>query len=54
VKAPITEHEMVAFCAEIIPKYMIPETFAFRETLPKTSTGKIDRQSLNAEALAGA
>ena len=54
VKAPITEPEMVAFCAEIIPKYMIPEAFAFRETLPKTSTGKIDRQTLNAEALAGA
>ncbi len=54
VKAPITEPEMIAFCAEIIPKYMIPEAFAFRETLPKTSTGKIDRQTLNAEALAGA
>jgi len=52
VKAPIPEHEMVAFCAEIIPRYMIPEAFAFRETLPKTSTGKIDRQTLGAEAAA--
>jgi acyl-coenzyme A synthetase/AMP-(fatty) acid ligase len=25
---------------------MIPETFAFHAELPKTSTGKIDRQAL--------
>ncbi len=54
VKVPVTDAEMTAFCAEIIPRYMIPEAFAFRDTLPKTSTGKIDRQTLNAEAVAGA
>ncbi|HVM01464.1 MAG TPA: amino acid adenylation domain-containing protein [Acidimicrobiales bacterium] len=38
--------ELVAFCGRRIPKYMIPETFEFREKLPKTSTGKIDRLAL--------
>ena len=52
VKAPIAEAEIVAFCAELIPRYMVPEAFAFREALPKTSTGKIDRQTLNTEARA--
>jgi acyl-coenzyme A synthetase/AMP-(fatty) acid ligase len=33
-------------CASRIPKYMIPEIIEFREVLPKTSTGKIDRQDL--------
>ncbi len=32
--------------AERIPRYMIPELFEFRDVLPKTSTGKIDRQAL--------
>lgn len=52
VKAPITEPEMAAFCAEIIPKYMIPESFGFSDTLPKTSNGKIDRQTLGRQARA--
>jgi len=33
-------------CATSIPKYMIPEMIEFREDLPKTSTGKIDRVNL--------
>jgi amino acid adenylation domain-containing protein len=31
---------------ERIPEYMIPETIEFRDSLPKTSTGKIDRLAL--------
>lgn len=34
------------FCSARIPKYMIPEAIEYRESLPKTSTGKIDRQGL--------
>ncbi len=52
VKAEIGDVDMIAFCSEIIPRYMIPETFTFRETLPHTSTGKIDRQALGKEATA--
>jgi amino acid adenylation domain-containing protein len=37
---------LVRWCAEIIPRYMIPEAFEFHDALPKTSTGKIDRQQL--------
>ena len=33
-------------CATRLPKYMIPETIQFRDQLPKTSTGKIDRSGL--------
>jgi acyl-coenzyme A synthetase/AMP-(fatty) acid ligase len=29
---------------------MVPEDFALRSALPKTSTGKIDRPALQAEA----
>lgn len=37
---------LAAWCATLIPKYMVPESFVFAELLPKTSTGKIDRQAL--------
>jgi amino acid adenylation domain-containing protein len=39
-------HSLTNFLSERIPKYMMPGDFEFREILPKTSTGKIDRQSL--------
>jgi amino acid adenylation domain-containing protein len=34
------------FCAERLPAYMIPDAFHFLERLPKTSTDKVDYQSL--------
>ena len=37
---------LAAWCATLIPKYMVPESFQFADVLPKTSTGKIDRQAL--------
>ena len=46
--------ELVRFCADRVPRYMIPEEFEFREALPKGSTGKIDRQTLSRTALAEA
>lgn len=33
-------------CAKMLPQYMIPELIEFRENLPKTSTGKIEKNSL--------
>jgi amino acid adenylation domain-containing protein len=39
--------ELKRFCAENLPTYMIPDLFAFRESLPKTSTDKIDYQKLS-------
>jgi acyl-coenzyme A synthetase/AMP-(fatty) acid ligase len=29
-----------------VPAYMVPERIEFRNELPKTSTGKVDRQAL--------
>jgi amino acid adenylation domain-containing protein len=38
--------ELRAFCLVHLPHYMVPEAFFVREELPKTSTGKTDRQAL--------
>jgi amino acid adenylation domain-containing protein len=38
--------EMKAFCAGHLPSYMSPDVFRFLEALPRTSTDKIDYQSL--------
>jgi acyl-CoA synthetase (AMP-forming)/AMP-acid ligase II len=34
------------FCADQLPLYMVPDTFAFLPALPKTSTDKVDYQRL--------
>jgi long-chain acyl-CoA synthetase len=34
------------WCHQRLPHYMIPERFDIRDALPKTSTGKVDRQQL--------
>jgi amino acid adenylation domain-containing protein len=39
------------FCAERLPVYMVPDAFRFHERLPKTSTDKIDYQTLAKLAL---
>lgn len=38
--------EMKAFSMEKLPKYMVPDTFTFVDALPRTSTDKIDYQTL--------
>ena len=38
--------EMKRFCIEHLPAYMVPDKFYFPESLPKTSTDKIDYQRL--------
>jgi acyl-coenzyme A synthetase/AMP-(fatty) acid ligase len=48
------QRALSAFCAERLPRYMIPELWDFRDRLPQTSTGKVDRQALAADATAGA
>jgi amino acid adenylation domain-containing protein len=34
------------FCAQQLPLYMVPDTFTFLKDLPKTSTDKVDYQTL--------
>ncbi len=46
---PLSKADLVRFCAEKIPQYMIPDEFEFRSELPRTSTGKVNRQALQAE-----
>jgi acyl-CoA synthetase (AMP-forming)/AMP-acid ligase II len=36
-------------CRQWLPGYMVPDIVEFRETLPRTSTGKIDRAGLARE-----
>jgi acyl-CoA synthetase (AMP-forming)/AMP-acid ligase II len=38
--------EIKTFCSKELPLYMIPDRFQFRQSLPKTSTDKIDYQAL--------
>ncbi|MDY7016556.1 MAG: AMP-binding protein, partial [Cyanobacteriota bacterium] len=45
----LTRRALEYFCAERLPKYMIPERIEFRSELPKTSTGKIDKTLLRTE-----
>ena len=48
----VTAAELARHCAERMPKYMVPGVIEFRDGLPKTSTGKIDRQRLSEEVAA--
>ncbi|MCX6049749.1 MAG: amino acid adenylation domain-containing protein [Chloroflexi bacterium] len=42
----VTHGALEAFCAERLPRYMFPQQIEFRTTLPKTSTGKVDKAQL--------
>jgi amino acid adenylation domain-containing protein len=46
-----TSTELKRHCAEKLPSYMVPEKIEFCETLPRTGTGKIDRQRLQRETI---
>jgi amino acid adenylation domain-containing protein len=38
--------QLKQFCSEHVPVYMVPDSFHFHEALPKTSTDKVDYQTL--------
>ncbi len=42
---------LARFCRERLPAYMVPDRFELRTVLPKTSTGKTDRQRLARELI---
>ncbi len=48
----LTETDLRRHCLQTLPRYMLPERFYVLQSLPLTSTGKVDRQALTA-ALAG-
>ena len=43
---PVDATEIRRTCAELLPRYMIPDRIEFIATLPRTSTGKTDRRVL--------
>jgi amino acid adenylation domain-containing protein len=46
----LTRQDLEAHCCQVLPRYMLPESFEFCNELPKTSTGKINKLLL-AQAL---
>jgi L-proline---[L-prolyl-carrier protein] ligase len=45
-RGQLTEKDLLGFCRERLPRYMVPDEIELREALPKSSTGKIDRRKL--------
>jgi amino acid adenylation domain-containing protein len=43
---PLSIIPLKQFCAEKLPRYMIPDEFRFVDALPRTSTDKIDYQTI--------
>ncbi len=48
----LSEKDVEQHCLERLPEYMVPQMLEFRKSLPKTSTGKIDRKALTHACLA--
>ncbi len=51
--AEVAKAELQQHCAETLPRYMVPGAVEFRPSLPRTSSGKVDRQALAASLHAG-
>ncbi|XP_058185508.1 2-methylpropanoate--CoA ligase CCL4-like [Rhododendron vialii] len=52
VAAAAGEKEVIEFCRGRLPHYMVPKTVVFKEELPKTATGKIQKTRLRESAKA--
>jgi amino acid adenylation domain-containing protein len=44
--AGLTREDVLEHCRRWLPGYMVPDVIEFREALPRTSTGKVDRAGL--------
>ncbi len=42
----MTQEEVIAYCGEKLAKYKLPVAVEFRESLPKSTVGKILRKDL--------
>lgn len=49
VQNGLTRAELEMSCSQRIPRYMMPDVLEIRSQLPKTSTGKIDKKTLETE-----
>ena len=52
--ASLAERDVKRHVAGLLPRYMVPTRVAFLESLPRTSTGKADRQRLRSDLEAAA
>ena len=43
----INKEDILQYCSRQLPKYMLPETIEFTDSLPATSSAKVDRNKLN-------
>jgi amino acid adenylation domain-containing protein len=43
----IEKEDILKYCSKQLPRYMIPEIIEFRDSLPTTSSGKVDRKKLS-------
>ena len=50
----LKEQQIIAHCAAHLEDFMVPRLLEFRDTLPKTSSGKIRRSEVQAETLRAA
>lgn len=49
-RSPMSKEELESFCRERLPGYKVPKRFEFRESLPKSSLGKILHRRLEEES----
>lgn len=42
----VSPEDLIAFCAETLPRYMVPKSVEILDSLPKTPSGKIDYPAL--------
>jgi long-chain acyl-CoA synthetase len=49
VGANLTREDVLSHCRQWLPSYMVPDIVEFREALPRTSTGKVDRAGIARE-----
>ena len=47
-QAEVSRAQLQQHCAETLPRYMVPGAVEFSPSLPRTSSGKVDRQALAA------
>ncbi len=43
----MSKMDIVKYCSERLPRYMVPDVVCFRDSLPTTSSGKVDRKILS-------
>lgn len=45
--AALTDRDIIRHCARHLEDFMVPKTVVFRDTLPKTDTGKVSRRAVS-------